>query len=243
VAARVSTVDVWRVALDQPAPVVARLAVALEGRELARARAFRLERDRARHVVAHAALRDVLARHCHQRAADLRFATTAAGKPVLASAGPWFNLSHSHGHALVAVARDGPVGVDIERVAVERDEEGIAARFFTPTEQRMLAAVDGWARRRLFVRIWTCKECCVKEDGRGIGGIESVSVELDADGRLSARDAAGPWALGELDPVPGYAGCVASRGEPVVARLLTWLPPAAASWAATISSQPVAVSA
>lgn len=222
-----SAVDVWRVELDRPAAEVARLAHALDAAERARGAAFRFELHAARHTVAHAALRDVLARCQGVAPEEVRFATTAAGKPLLASPGPWFSLSHSGAMALVAVAHDRPVGADLEHVGAGGDLDGVAARFFSERERRVLADCgrSEEERRRLLLRMWTCKESCLKEDGRGIGGIESVTTDLDARGRLRARGPRGAWQLAELEPALGYVGAVAARGAPVRVRLHEWRPP------------------
>ena len=46
-----------------------------------------------------------------------------------------FNLSHSHGRALIAVSKHREVGVDFEKSLTDRDTTALAARFFAPQEQ------------------------------------------------------------------------------------------------------------
>lgn len=67
------------------------------------------------------ALREILGRYLALPAAELRFETGQHGKPRLASPPGElaFNLSHSSGLALVAVARR-EVGVDVERIRAKR---------------------------------------------------------------------------------------------------------------------------
>ena len=76
------------------------------------------------------------------------------GKPSLvpawAASGIEFSLSHSHGVALVAVARNCAVGVDIEFVKTDFAFEGIAERFFTPGEVSALRAAPSVLRRQAF---------------------------------------------------------------------------------------------
>src|SRR5689334_21636065 len=108
---RGTPVEVWHVPLDQPATVRARLEAVLDERERERAAGFRRDRDRDRWTVAHAALRQVLGCRLGAAPERLRFDSVATGKPVLAGGGLHFNLSHSEGRAVVAVAGDRPVGV------------------------------------------------------------------------------------------------------------------------------------
>ena len=210
--------------LEQPAAVVAALGRLLGAEERSRADAFLRARDRDRYTVAHGALRDVLARYVPTSPHELEYGTASSGKPVLRCEGPHFSLSHSGDLALAAVSHERPIGVDLERVRHERDHEGVARRFFTPAEVALLAGTEEDARGELFFRLWTCKEACLKEDGRGIAGLAAVETTLAADGAVGARDSRGPWAVSELRPAPGYAGAVAARGPGLAPRLLEWDP-------------------
>src|SRR5947209_19706822 len=101
-------VSVWRVRLDDvtvPSPIAG---------ELARAARIRSPQGAERYLKSHAALRDILSRYTTAR---LDFALREHGKPYLPLAPEVrFNLSHSHEMALVAVAIDREVGVDIEKL-------------------------------------------------------------------------------------------------------------------------------
>lgn len=110
---------VWRADLDErrwPG------ADGLPGDE--RARAARIVRppSRRRWIASRWALRGVLGRYLGRPAAGLALELGEHGKPRLAdpASGLAFNLSHSGGVALIAVAADREVGVDVERVAAKR---------------------------------------------------------------------------------------------------------------------------
>src|SRR5260370_39924018 len=101
-------VDVWRGSLARgnasPAPA----------EEALRAARFATPPLRRRYLRAHAALRTILSSVTN---VPLEFGIHEKGKPFLASAPEIrFNLAHSRGMALVAVAPDVEVGVDIERI-------------------------------------------------------------------------------------------------------------------------------
>lgn len=200
---------VWAVELDQPAPRVRALHALLDADERGRAAAKVRDRDRDRFVVAHGALRQVLAAYRGAAPAALRFVRGPHGKPGLADGGPAFSLSHSDGLAVIAVGAGGSIGVDVERVRSRRALELVARRFFAAAEADLVLAAQGDARLRRFLRLWTAKESCVKEDGRGIAAIEDVEVTLRPDGTASA----GPWTARELAVGSGYVGAVAARGE------------------------------
>ncbi|MGB7437819.1 MAG: hypothetical protein WBW49_20565, partial [Candidatus Acidiferrum sp.] len=61
------------------------------------------------------------------------------GKPALSrktdSLDSRFNLSHSHGLAMLAVALGREVGIDVERIRPGIADEGIKANIFTPHQQ------------------------------------------------------------------------------------------------------------
>ncbi len=82
-----------------------------------------------------------------------------------------FNLSHSGGLALVAVAPGGlDVGVDVERIKVRRDLARLAARFLPQADALAVAAVPPDAQPGVFYPAWTRHEARVKCTGVGLAG-------------------------------------------------------------------------
>lgn len=224
-------IEVWTVPLDRPRAGLRRLVELLDENERQRASAFYRERDRLRFTVSHAALRCILADRLNADPASLAFATNHSGKPVLACGGLHFSLSHSERLALVAVSHDRPVGVDVEWMR-DRDTRSIADRFFAVPESAGIEAAHPADRLRQFYALWTCKESCLKEDGRGISsGLASVRVEIRRDGELFAHDESGVWATAVFEPMPGYLGAVAARGEAAYLRSRRWAPSLNEHWA------------
>jgi amino acid adenylation domain-containing protein len=137
----------------------------------------------------------------------------------------WFNLSHSDGWALVAVARGREVGVDVERCRAEL-AAGIAERFFAPDEVAALAAQPPPRRAAMFFTLWTLKEAYAKARGAGLGRpLDRFSVRVDDRGRVRLRDrddATARWSLRTLAPGAGYAGAVAAAGAGWRLRCWTW---------------------
>jgi 4'-phosphopantetheinyl transferase len=110
-------VHIWRAALDDPGwPGPAELPA--EERE--RAGGILREQAARRWVASRWALRRVLAAYLEVMPAAIPLEIGERGKPRLAGGGrPRFNLSHSEGLALVAVA-EREVGVDVERIRPQR---------------------------------------------------------------------------------------------------------------------------
>jgi 4'-phosphopantetheinyl transferase len=192
----------------------------LDPQERARAQRFVRAADADRYVLAHAALRTVLARCLGADPATVRYAAGEHGKPALVPGGGEleFSLSHAGDVALVAATRAGPVGVDVERLRAFPDALAIADAHFSAAERRALRSVPADRRAEAFLRAWTRKEAVVKAAG---GGLAEV---LDAGADVAGDAAAAGWEIRELAAPPGYvaAGAVPERASgPVPWRRLT----------------------
>jgi len=118
-------------------------------------------------VKTRALLRLLLSKHTGQPVSSLRFATGASGKPVLlGSHGVHFNVSHSDGTALIAIA-SAEVGIDIECIDGSVDYPGVAESVFSRSEIEMLRNAPETRRGEVFFSIWTRKEAYLKATGAG----------------------------------------------------------------------------
>lgn len=177
----------------------------------------RAERAGAAWLHARAGLRGLLARYLDAEPAALRLDET--GKPRLAPAAPLrFNLSHSGGVALIAVATEREVGVDVEEVRPRRD---VGRRVFTTAERAAVAEADD--PERALHRHWVAKEAFAKASGRGVASMRSFEVELD--GPAGARlvhvggdpSEAAQWTLHMLEVAdPHVAALVVEGGARLV---------------------------
>ena len=135
-------VHVWGVTLDSRALDLGRLAQILSPDEQARAERLLRLHDRVRFVAGRGLLRAILARYVGTAPERLQFAYSAHGKPHLApgwdAGGLCFNLAHSAGLALYAVARRRAVGVDVERVRADFPIEETVAGLLSPQEMAAL---------------------------------------------------------------------------------------------------------
>jgi 4'-phosphopantetheinyl transferase len=160
---------------------------------------WRVPIEGASHEAARAALRAILARYT---AVPIEIARREKGKPWLPGAPDVrFNLSHTRGIALVAVARAVEVGVDVEKMRPVPEFAALAERFFPPSE----AAPGDEAG---FFRAWTRIEAVLK--ARGVGLLE---VGSDPKGR---------WGVREIDLGEGYAAAVAAEDGEFVLRMFDY---------------------
>jgi 4'-phosphopantetheinyl transferase len=131
-----------------------------------------------------------------------------------------FNLSHSGRHALLAFARDQPLGVDIEARDRRVSHVEIARRFFAPDEAQAIAGLAPERRADAFRHLWTYKEAVLKALGTGLNfGLDKVEFEVDGDGAVGAlrhlREVTGrptDWTVQPLAPAPELVGALAWRG-------------------------------
>lgn len=185
----------------------------LDARERERAAAFVRTRDRLRYVSAHVALRRVLAVYLGTEPARVVFGRAPCprcggphGRPVLPGSPPplHFSLSHSHGRALIALARV-PVGADVQRVPSPE-----AAELCLPAtharERREIAGLPPAQRRAAFARVWARKEAYLK--GLGTGLARGPGTDYLGDDLL-ARPAG--WLIADVPGGPGHTAAVALR--------------------------------
>lgn len=225
-ASRGGEVQVWRMALDRTAEEVAALFEVLSTDERERAARYVSERDRARFVAGRGLLRRVLAGYRGSEAPErLRFAYGAHGKPRLAAVDAEgvdvrFNLAHSDGLALLAVALGREVGVDVEWVREDGAIAAVADRYFSRAERDALAALPEGERCRAFYACWTRKEAYVKARGEGLAlpldGFTVSSAPGEAPALLAVEGEPGEparWTLRDVEAGEGYAAAVAVEGR------------------------------
>ncbi|HOU15897.1 MAG TPA: 4'-phosphopantetheinyl transferase superfamily protein [Anaerolineae bacterium] len=214
-----NAVHVWQVSLNVATSTFDRLYATLAPDEIARAERFRFSEHRARFVVAHGALRDILSRYLDIPAEQLSFAINPYGKPAFAApeyAWLQFNLSHSGDLILIAVSRDRPIGIDVEHIIPPDDFPRLVEQFFSPNENAAFRALPESKRAAAFFAGWTRKEAYVKALGIGVSlPLDQFDVTMDPDApvRLLAdrrhRLNVETWTLRTFTPAPGYIAALA----------------------------------
>jgi len=193
-------VDAWCVPLRSPDVAHERLTAPLLDEE--RAHAERLRGGGEAWAAAHGALRWVLAHYVGRPAEALRFVRTPLGKPRLASGGPpHFNLSWREDLALIAVASDREVGVDLERERGDTAIESLARDFLSALEAATIRQAEPARRRAAFFAAWTRHEARRKLHGLAL---EDPLPELDPGSLVVVR---------ALTVPAGYAAAIAAEGS------------------------------
>jgi 4'-phosphopantetheinyl transferase len=188
--------------------------------ERARAERYKVDRARRQFVVARGLLRRILGCSLGVSPSDVGITYTGAGKPMLDYSGTdlQFNVSHTDGLALIAIARR-PVGIDVEGIRALADPAGLVNRFFSPQEGETYSTLPEPLRPAGFFRAWTCKEALIKASGLSVAYLDAFDVELHperAPGLLAARHptlTGSDWSVTAWEPAPGYAAALALEGS------------------------------
>ncbi|GGN92791.1 hypothetical protein GCM10011579_091010 [Streptomyces albiflavescens] len=184
--------------------------------------------QRALYASAHAALRAVTAAYADLMTSQVTFSVGKLGKPyVCGDPGLRVSLAHTEGMSLVAVSRDGPTGVDVERIRPLRDPAGLRRQVLSDIEaEHWPADREGPLNSGLFTH-WACKEAVLKALGSGLAGdLTAVRVSPGArrSGPVRVQSAPGSatrvWNLHLIDVGPEFRAAVAVAGGGDVVRVL-----------------------
>lgn len=228
-------VHVWRADLNQECDRVMKLWNRLAPDEQKKANRFYFKSDRVHFIVARGALRDILSHYLDVSPQSIEFSYGPFGKPDLmgraAGSHLRFNVSHSNGIAVYAIARNREIGVDLELIREEPALLDIAERFFSPLEILALREIPRERQSVAFFNCWTRKEAYVKALGDGIPyGMDRFTVSL-APGETAAfrsseddPEDVGNWLLMELPVVQGYASALVVRRPVFGVNFWRWNP-------------------
>ena len=169
---------------------------------------------RERYVVGRGSLRALLGRELAIAPGEVPIIRGARGRPQLAGDAKLdFNVSHTGSVAIVAVSRDGRVGVDVERLDRAINVAGIARKFLTAAERDAIAPLDADAARRTVLTLWTCKEAMSKATG---DALSAPFAAIDVDLREGPALRSGPgayrperWSLFSADVPQGHVATLA----------------------------------
>ncbi len=217
-------VYVWGLSLDGSAAALKCCRAWLSEEERARATRFIRQVDQTRYTLAHGGLRAVLARYAGLDPVALRFQAGLTGKPALLDQQGCphalrFNLSHSHGRMLIAVARGQDVGVDLEQMRDKVEVVKLAERFYAPSEYQEIMGRSGFDQVQQFYRYWVAKEAVLKGQGAGILSLRECEILTPVDAatcHVSLSDGAAlqpGWTIRWLACDAGWQGAVALRGK------------------------------
>lgn len=223
-------VHVWRALLEVDPSILRCLKSTLAQNELERAERFIFDPDRNHFIAARGILRDVLGRYLQCAPQTIDFVFGARGKPAISSGGSrhplCFNLSHSHGLAVIGIARKRELGIDVEMIRSEFASEEIAKRYFSAEEVQELSELPAKLRTEGFFLCWTRKEAYIKAKGEGLQiPLDSFNVSLTPglSPELHTSDRS-RWSLRSFSPEPGYVAAVVEEGNSSQFRYFSWAP-------------------
>ena len=160
---------IWRIDIPGSPSLLDRCLSCLTPDELSRANRRKLPRARHEFILGRGALRILLAAATNLQPQAVPLIAGPNEKPELPNTNLTFNVTHSAGVILIALRRNGAVGIDLEHINPTMHFSEVAASTFTPAENLHLTSIaDPTQRRRAFYQLWTRKESVIKADGRGL---------------------------------------------------------------------------
>jgi 4'-phosphopantetheinyl transferase len=116
----------------------------------------------------------------------------------------------------VGICLNREIGVDIEKVRNDFEVMGIAAKFFTASEQESLLRLPEPERPQAFFQCWTRKEAVLKARGDGLSfPLDRVEVSVTPDEAIVGLQIGlepvetQRWRVLPLNVPVGYAAAVA----------------------------------
>jgi 4'-phosphopantetheinyl transferase len=211
------SLQIWRARLDICSDSLPRYSELLSHGELARADRFVFPQDRQRFVTCRATLRLLLGNYLQIPPQSVLLEEGPQGKPIVAGSdlAPQmkFNLSHSHGIAVFAFAKEREVGIDVEKIRPDFASHEIAQRYFSSQEIAELDALAPQLYTAGFFRCWTKKEAYIKARGEGLQiPLDSFSVSLapERPPQLIATDS-DRWSIYSFKPLREYTAAIVAE--------------------------------
>jgi 4'-phosphopantetheinyl transferase len=182
---------------------------------------FRFDKHKLQFLVSHALVRVTLSRYAPVQPQAWRFSVNAYGRPEITGEGLprlRFNLSHTDGMAVCAVALDTDVGADVEFSGRPGQTVELADSFFARSEVRALRSLPAEHQRERFFDYWTLKESYIKARGAGLSlPLDQFAFHLEPgqpprvsfDARLG--DEPGAWQFVRLKLSAEHPAAVAVR--------------------------------
>jgi 4'-phosphopantetheinyl transferase len=210
-----NTICVWQANLKLPDSSLQEFVEILSTDERERANRFHRDSDRSAFIAARGILRTLLGGYLQCNPNNIQFSYSDRGKPFLSNNSLQFNVSHSHGLALYAIADDRLVGIDVEFIR-DIEVEQLAQRFFCDREYQQLCQLSGDRQSEAFFTYWTAKEAYLKATGEGLIGLQQIEILWQGES-LSAHplppEDSPHFSLQQLHPPSRYAAALAVEGN------------------------------
>lgn len=219
---RASEIDVWRVFLYRDSNSIRMLYDLLSDEEKYRANKYVFATDRERFIACRGTLRKIIGIYLGLGPKEIRLSYHQFGKPFLNNENLRFrfNVSHSHGVGLIAIALDREVGVDIEFVDQSFDVLSVARSAFSEDETAHLKILPRSLQATAFFSGWTRKEAYLKAIGAGLSSswaYQSAVSLIIGENEVSFKTCFGNeiknWSLTSLMIDEDYRAALAVEGS------------------------------
>ena len=131
-----------------------------------------------------------------------------------------FNLSHSGDLAIMAIAKQCQLGIDLEQLRNDLPFRAMAQQFFSRREQKDLFSLPVELQPAAFFRCWTRKKAYLKGCGSGFSRPSNLCDVSLLPGQPPAllADKSDPaqltrWSLIDLDVPAGFSAALAIQGQ------------------------------
>lgn len=227
-------VTVWLIDTRQSADVTDQLATLLDRSERDRVELIAEPAERARFIIAHGAVRLILAELLTVPAASVGWRFGPHGKPDISAPETELrcSLSHSEGLAAFAVTAHRQIGVDLQRRQGNAELGRMAARYYPHDEAQFVQAGRTPRQRAVrFTGLWARKEAGIKaEGGRLVAGLgRPARLPGPIAGSVLMTDPSRPterYLVRDLVAPAGYHAAVALSGPtPFTVSRRTWTAP------------------
>ncbi|BCY18924.1 phosphopantetheine-protein transferase [Leptolinea sp. HRD-7] len=159
-------IDVWYTRMDEYSP--SSFDQFLSSDEKAKAMKIRDAVKSRFAIISRGILRVLLGRYLSISPVDVSIETREKGKPMLSPGllnRVAFNVSHSQGVLAIAISKNNPVGIDIEKKDLQTNPQQASRLVFSPEEKSYLEKRGNLLND--FFGIWTIKESILKATGDG----------------------------------------------------------------------------
>ncbi len=214
----------WHISLCTPDMAHSLPTECLSDEEKTRAAKFLRPEARQQFVMTRHALRSLLGAYLNTTPEKIPLQANQFGKPSLpvSFASLYFNVTHSGQRGLIAITRQGEVGVDIEQQRKMKDLLGMASMIFCPEDLRVWQELPVAEQMPAFYRAWTGKEAMAKALGCGLTiDLKGLRVDFTHEAQTQFLEMDFPpgtihhWHLAQRNVVPGYCAALAIRGSPL----------------------------
>lgn len=216
-----NAVHLWR-SFAPPKPPTAAEIEMLSHSEVSRANDFRRSEDRIRFLWRRAMLRHILSGYCGFSPAGVDYVFGEYGRPEVVGTSLSFNCAYSDDLIFVAIASGLQVGVDVERIAVERDWRPVAEIAFNHEELTWITRGD--SPQDLFTQIWSRREALFKAWGKGLHDsmCDTSLVRDDVLVGFVVDQQDRNWWISQLSAPAGYHAALAASGPVSHVKMLTY---------------------